>query len=111
MAEQLQQVAWSQEPRHADADQLRELLRDHAASLAEFAFQVQEEYLRAVGDEQVPSNAQAIAPASSRARRCATRRSARPCAAQGAGLPDDYLFVRLTDGYEAGIDLAGRVST
>lgn len=29
----------------------------------------------------------------------------------GAGLPDDYLHVRLQDGYEGGIDREGRVST
>lgn len=29
----------------------------------------------------------------------------------GAGLSDDYLLVRLSDGYEGGIDRDGRVST
>jgi hypothetical protein len=64
-----------------------------------------------VGDEQVPTNAQAIALARSLRPALRDKTVGAAVSRGAAGLPDDYLFVRLTDGYEAGIDLAGRVST
>ena len=86
-------------------------LSDHAASLAEFAQQVEEEYAPLARDHEVPTNAQGVALA--RFLRAAFRDravGAHVCRG-GAGLPDDYVYVRLTDGYEGGIAPDGRVST
>ena len=96
---------------YTTADGLREFLRDHAASLSGFARQVREEYERTGSDVVVPTNAQGLALA--RFLRPAFRDKTIGAAVSrgSAGLPDDYLFVRLTDGYEGGIAPDGRVST
>ena len=109
LAQQFLQRAWQDGAESIPA--LREYLRDHAASLAEFARQVRDEYERVVGDEEVPTNAQGIALA--RFLRSAFRDKTIGAAVSrgSAGLPDDYVYVRLTDGYEAGIAPDGRVST
>ena len=109
LAQQFYERAWKDGAESIPA--LREYLRDHAASLTEFARQVREEYERTVGDEVVPTNAQGLALA--RFLRPAFRDKTIGAAVSrgSAGLPDDYLFVRLTDGYEGGIAPDGRVST
>ena len=109
LAQQFLERAWQDGPESIGA--LREYLRDHATSLAEFARQVRDEYERVVGDDVVPTNAQGIALA--RFLRPAFRDKTIGAAVSrgSAGLPDDFLFVRLTDGYEGGIGPDGRVST
>lgn len=92
-------------------------LRDHAQSLAEFAQQCEDEYVRTAGGdvEDVPTTAQGVALA--RFLRRQFRPSVHPgerhahVSRGGAGLPGDYLHVRMADGYEGGIDRDGRVST
>jgi hypothetical protein len=73
---------------------------------------VRDEYVRlAGGQEECPTTAQGVALA--RFLRPAVRDpglAAYVCRG-GAGLPADYLYVRLTDGYEGGIAPDGRVST
>lgn len=91
-----------------------DFLRDHAATLAEWADAVEQLYAR-LDEGEIPTNAQGIALA--RFLRPAFRDDAHPAdrsahvSRGGAGLPDSYLYVRLSDGYEGGIDSDGRVST
>lgn len=52
LAQQFLERAWQDGAESIPA--LREYLRDHAQSLAEFARQVRDEYERTVGDEHAP---------------------------------------------------------
>ena len=89
-------------------------LSDYATTLADFAHQLENEYVRVTGDTQVPTTAQGIALA--RFLR-PTFNSGAPgdrharVSRGGAGLGDDYIHVVLPDGYEGGIDRDGRTST
>ena len=87
-----------------------EFLRDHAASLDEFATQVQEEYVRLIA-EDIPTPAQGDALARFLRPAFRDRRIGAHVCRGGQGLPEDYLHVRLSDGYEAGIAPDGRTST
>jgi hypothetical protein len=109
LAEEFQRVAWERDARAGD-----EFLRDHAASLCEFAAQADEEYVRVGGDDEIPTTAQGVAlarflrgfmrgPKGPRAHALVSR--------AGAGLPEDYLHVRMDDGYEGGIAPDGATST
>lgn len=92
-------------------------LRDTAAALAEFAQQCEDEYVRVHGrdDESVvPTVAQGVALAwfiRSRKLTVNGKHIGVTVALGGAGLPDTYLHVRFSDGYEGGIDPDGKVST
>jgi hypothetical protein len=95
----------------------RQYLLDHAASLAEFAEQVREEYVRVAGSREpqdIPTLAQGVAlawflrghfrhPDPMKRLAYVTRGS--------VGLPEDFLHVRFGDGYEGGIAPDGRTST
>jgi hypothetical protein len=108
--------------RLADVPEARELaqfLADHAYTLSEWADAVRTLYVRVdETDGEVPTNAQGVAlarflrPGFERADRA--DRHAQVSRA-GAGLGDDYLYVRVPNGrggwYEGGIDREGRVST
>ena len=94
-----QDVYWSNEPL--------------AEKLAEMANELEADYVLADSEGDVPTNAQGIALArflrpgfrgDRRDRYASVSRS-------GAGLGEDYLFIRLADGYEGGIDRDGRTST
>jgi hypothetical protein len=90
---------------------LRVFLLDEAASLAEVAQQAREEYVRIAADEECPTNAQGVALGRFLRPALRDRTVGAHVRRGGAGLPDDYVHVRLTDGYEAGIAPDGRVST
>ena len=94
-----------------DAAQHAEFLRDHASSLREFARQVDEEYVRRIEDDEIPTVAQGLALAQFLRPAFRDARIAAHVCRSGVGLPDDYLSVRLSDGYEGGIAPDGRVST
>ena len=79
LAQQFYERAWKDGAESIPA--LREYLRDHAASLTEFARQVREEYERTVGDEVIPRTRRASRSRGSCGRRSGTRRSARRCRA------------------------------
>lgn len=110
LALQFQQRAWD-DPKAANSG----YLQDHAQSLAEFANQLRDEYVRIVGDDEIPTVAQGVALA--RFLRPQFRDDVRPgnrsahITRAGAGLPNDYLHVILPGGYEGGIAPDGRVST
>lgn len=85
-------------------------LRRHVEALSELAQQLEDEYVR-LTTEEIPTPAQGLALA----------RFLRPCLRDkrvgasvcrgGQGLPEDYLYVRLSDGYSGGIAPDGRTST
>jgi hypothetical protein len=98
---------------HPDSP-LASYVQDHAWTLTEWADAVELLYARLDTEGEVPTNAQGIALArflrghwtnvENRFRFASVSRG-------GAGLSDDYLYVRMGDGYEGGIDRAGRTST
>jgi hypothetical protein len=85
---------------------------EHARQLNTLAEQAREQYARLLpANGEIPTSAQGVAlarflrPHLRDGRGCAT-------VCRGAvGLPDSYVYVRLDDGYEGGIDREGRVST
>lgn len=90
---------------HADAERLSELFLALDEWRENGGF---DPYLPEIEPGKVPNHAQALAlgritrdfgPLS-----CVTNGG-------GAGLPDDYVFVRAVDGFECGIDPTGRVSS
>lgn len=93
---------------------LRMFIRDHGASLADFARELEENYAPLSTGGEIPSNAQAIALGRFLRSRFAAHDVMQRIAyvtRGGAGLPDDYVHVRFGDGFEGGIDREGRVST
>lgn len=94
----------------ATAPQHAEFLRSHVASLADFVQQLEDEYAR-LTTEEIPTCAQGLALA--QFLRPAFRDTGIGAHVWRAGLdlPDDYLYVRLSDGYEGGIAPDGRTST
>lgn len=92
-------------------------LQDYALTVSELAQQHREEYVRIHGGNgrEVPTYAQGIALARFLRRGFSDEVHAGDrhahVARGGAGLSDDYLYVRLADGYEGGIDRDGAVST
>jgi hypothetical protein len=98
------------EPRLAAAEYVS-YFSERASALSALAREVDEEYVPLTQDGEVPTVAQGVALA--RFLRPAFRdkcTGAFVCRA-GHGTPEDYVFVRLTDGYEGGIAPDGRTST
>jgi hypothetical protein len=94
----------------ATAPQHAAFLRTHVETLADLAQQLEEEYVRLTTDE-VPTCAQGLALARFLGPWFRDTSVGAHICRGGQGLSEDYLHVRLTDGYEAGIAPDGRTST
>jgi hypothetical protein len=79
-------------------------------SLSDFARQIEVEYARLTAHE-IPTCAQGLALARFLAPHLRDRSIGAHVCRGGQGLPEDYLHVRFTDGYEGGIAPDGRTST
>lgn len=105
--------AWREDTAPAE----RQYLLDHAASLAEFAEQVRDEYVRIAGSrdpEDIPTAAQGVALARflrGHFRHTDPMKRLAYVTRGSIGLSEDFLHVRFGDGYEGGIDPSGRTST
>lgn len=114
LARQFLSEAWSQDITEAA---LRAYLRDHAALLAELARQVRDDYVRVSGrrePEDMPTVAQGVSLARflrGHFRHSDPMQRLAYVTHGSAGLPKDFLHVRLGDGYEGGIAPDGRTST
>lgn len=98
------------EPRLAPAEYVT-FFSEQASALSELARQVDDQYILLADDGEVPTVAQGVALA--RFLRPAFRdKSVGAFVCRGGlGTPEDYVSVRLTDGYEGGIARDGRTST
>lgn len=94
----------------ASAPQHAEFLRTHVASLTDFVQQLEEEYARLTAAE-IPTCEQGLALAQFLRPAFRDMSIGAHVGRAGLGLPEDYLYVRLSDGYEAGIAPDGRTST
>jgi hypothetical protein len=94
----------------ATAPQHAAFLRTHIESLADLAQQLEDEYARLTTDE-IPTCAQGLALARFLEPWFRDKSVGAHVCRGGQGLHEDYLHVRLTDGYEAGIAPDGRTST
>jgi hypothetical protein len=94
----------------ASAPQHAAFLSTHVESLTDFARQLREEYTRLTAEE-IPTCAQGLALARFLRPAFRDKRVGAHVCRGGQGLPEDYLHVRLSDGYEGGIAPDGRTST
>jgi hypothetical protein len=94
----------------ASAPQLAAFLRAHVESLSDLARQLEEEYARLTTHE-IPTGAQGLALARFLAPHLRDMSIGAHVCRGGKGLPEDYLHVRFTDGYEGGIAPDGATST
>jgi len=93
----------------ATVRQHAEFLQNQVALLTGIAGDLEEEYVRLTVGE-VPTCAQGLALARFLRPAFRARTGAYVCRA-GLGLPEDYLHVRLADGYEGGIAPDGATTT
>ena len=85
---------------------------EHAHQLNTLAEQAREQYARLLpANGEIPTIAQGVALAHFLRPHLRDGRGCATVCCGAAGLPDSYVYVRLDDGYEGGIDREGRVST
>lgn len=90
---------------------LSSYLVDHASTLIEWADAIEQLYAR-LDEGDTVTNAQGVALARFlRGHFMRDRFSNATVCRGGAGLPDDFLYVRFSDGYEGGIAPNGDTST
>ena len=82
-----------------------------AERLAEMANELEASYVLADCEGDIPTNAQGIALARFLRPAFRVRSDYATVGRGGSDLPSGYIYVRLADGYEGGIDRNGKTST